>query len=291
MAAAIAVAIPGIAGNGLPDRLPASVVKLTIPDGYNDPERARCHLAFAKRMTLEQLCVRGMPGRAPSFLLVGDSHAGAAAGGIFEGARQAGVSGIQLTEAGYRPVPALISLDEPVKYARMNVLLQDVLRNPDIRTVVVVAYWEQAVTESRYASSDGREMPKESAIRLGLSSLARTYGDRQFLLMTAPPAAAIFGASPAARALLFGKNITTSIPRTTFDQMHAHYDGVLRALDREPNIDVVDITDLLCDDARCAGYIGDQLAYRDDNHLTNAAALRLAPRFARALSAMPSADR
>jgi peptidoglycan/LPS O-acetylase OafA/YrhL len=291
MAVAIAVAIPGIAGNGLPDRLPASVVKVMAADAYNDPERGRCHLAFAKRMTFEQLCVRGMPGRAPSFLLVGDSHAGAVAGGIFEGARQAGVSGIQLTEAGYRPVPSMISLDAPEKYSWMNGLLDEALRDPVIRTVIVVAYWQQAVNEYRYATPDGAEVPKATAIQLGLSSLARTYSDRRFLLMTAPPAATIFGASPAARALLFGKDVSTSIPRTTFDQMHARYDAVLRALDREPNIDVVDITDLLCDEARCAGYVGDQLAYRDDNHLTNAAALRLAPRFARALSVVPAADR
>ncbi len=185
--------------------------------------------------------------RAPSFLLVGDSHAGAVAGGIFEGARRAGVSGIQLTESGYRPVPTLISLNEPEKYARMNVLLEEVLRNPAIRTVIVVAYWEQAVTEYRYATPDGKEVAKESGIQLGLSSLARTYSDRRFLLMTAPPAATIFGASPAARALLFGKAISTSIPRGTFDQTQARYDAVLRALDREPNVDVVDITDLLCD--------------------------------------------
>ena len=287
MAVAIAVAIPGIAGNGLPDRLPASVVKVMTSDASSDPERARCHLAFSKHMTLEQLCVRGEPGRAPSFLLVGDSHAGAVAGGIFEGARRAGVSGIQLTESGYRPVPTLISLNEPDKYARMNVLLEEVLRNPAIRTVIVVAYWEQAVTEYRYATPDGKEVAKESGIQLGLSSLARTYSDRRFLLMTAPPAATIFGASPAARALLFGKAISTSIPRGTFDQTRARYDAVLRALDREPNVDVVDITDLLCDADRCVGYLDDQLAYRDDNHLTHAAALRLAPLFAHALSPLP----
>jgi peptidoglycan/LPS O-acetylase OafA/YrhL len=285
MAVATVIAVPGIPG-GLPNRLPRDVVATADINSYRDAERS-CHLAYAHRLTMAQLCKRGAKGEAASFVLVGDSHAGAVAGGIFEGARQAGLAGLQLTDAGYRPLFGLESLDEPDKYRWMNSMLERVLADHAIRTVMIVGYWQQAVSRYRYRSAAGDVVSGGHALYSGLLQLTRRYPDRRFIVMTALPAASVFGASAAARASLFGRDIETAVPRDKFDTMTAKYSGALLALSREPNVDLLDITDSLCDAVRCSGKLGNQLAYRDDNHLTNSAALRLAPRFRDALLSQP----
>lgn len=282
MTAAVVVAVPAVMTMGLPARLPASVVTMADLNSYRDPGRGNCHGDFANRHAVSDLCVRGNPDTPVTFLLVGDSHAGAASSGIFEGARRAGVAGIQLTAAGYRPFPTLLSLDEPEKYIEMNRLLEDVLKDEKIRTIIVVAYWSQALTY-RYANKENVPLDSATAVESGLVDLARSFPDRKFFLLTSPPVSKIFGGSAAARAQLFHRAIDISIPRREFEEMQSHYLGILRNLDREPNVDLIETADTLCDASRCYGRVGDQLAYRDNNHLSDAAARRLTPLIEQAL--------
>jgi peptidoglycan/LPS O-acetylase OafA/YrhL len=282
-----AVALIGVLTAGLPARMPQSVVRLADVDSYRDPTSAQCHMTYSRRATLSQMCRRGAPDRAATFVLVGDSHAGAAAGGVFAGASAAGVAGLQLSDSGYRPLLGLKNVDEPDKYEWMNRRLVEVLRDPAIRIVVLVVYWDQAL-QYRYRSMDGVALDSVDAVRSSLRKTVRAYADREFVLLSSPPTSAKFGANPAARAQLFHRTIEVAVPRSSYEDSRRTYMEILNDLAREPNVRVIDVAEVLCDSVVCSGMLDGEPAYRDSNHLTNKAALLLAPLIAAALQPRPA---
>ncbi|PTQ13143.1 acyltransferase [Sphingomonas oleivorans] len=269
---------------GFPGRMPEQVLRIADEKSYLDADRS-CHQAFLKQITAEKLCIRGASGRAPSFLLVGDSHAGAVAGSVFEAAARKGLSGVQLSDSGYRPMPGFLKHGEQAKYAWMHKQLVRVLEErPSIRTVLVVIYWHQAVDSTEYYNAQGRRLSGRDGTSQGLTALVNAYPDRHFIFMTAPAMSMTFGANPAARAALFGYDYAPSVPLADFHAMEASYRPIMADLAQHANVDVMDITNLLCGAGGCSGLIGGQLAYRDNNHLSTAAARALIPAFEAALT-------
>ncbi|HEY3694523.1 acyltransferase family protein [Phenylobacterium sp.] len=257
---------------GAPARMSPAALAILERKQYNDPLRS-CHMAFAHHMKLPDLCIRGAPGVEPSFLMVGDSHAGALAHGVFEAARLESVSGYQLSDAGYRPIAPILKRGEQKKYAYMNRMLVGLLDgHPELKTVVVVVYWRQAMQDS-YIAPGGAPASLAGAFK----ALMRRYPERQFVFVEPPPMSPLFGASSAARAAQYHRPFQPDIPRREFETMEAAYMPILQALDSEPNGSVIDTTSALCDHRTCHGRVAGELAYRDDNHLSDAAALKLTP--------------
>jgi hypothetical protein len=211
-------------------------------------------------------------------LLVGDSHAGAVAGGVFSAAERLGIAGLQITTSGYRPLLGYDKFGEEDKYRVTTRLVTQALdAHPEIRTVLVVGYWNQAVNDDTYLNAAGVRVPGSTAVQQGLGALMKKYPDRAFIFSTAPAVSKSFGASAAARAVLFGRDQRPAVPREQLLAMERTYKGILVDLASRPNGRLVDITSALCDASLCFGRVGKDLAYLDDNHLSEQGAQRISP--------------
>ncbi len=104
--AGIAVAV--VAGgfiaktDGLPGRMPAEFLALTSEEEADDGPG--CHFVTPDRGRRGDVCVLGAADAAPSFVLVGDSHAGVLSPTIFGAARELGIAGYQYTNSDFRPL-------------------------------------------------------------------------------------------------------------------------------------------------------------------------------------------
>jgi peptidoglycan/LPS O-acetylase OafA/YrhL len=278
MACTAACGIAFVAFHGLPGRIPASVLAVTYDKQYRSV-MGECHLFFSAKR--KAMCVRGAAGQQPSFILVGDSHAGAAADSVFEAAREAGITGYQLTDSGYCPTYTYVKYGEAKKARYMNSALKAALdKSPNIRLVLIVVYWNQSVTQIQYYAPDGSRVSGQVAVFEGIKAMAQHYPDRKFVLMEAPPHSALFGAHVQARELLYSHPIRADITAQQYDEMRGPYEGVLERLAKLPNIEKLAIEPFICSKDVCpAKFPNGTLMYRDDNHLSVAGTKLLVPMF------------
>ena len=266
--------------HGLPNRLPDRV--LAVIEAGNDMGSDRqCHQVYAYQR--ETLCVRGATAAEPAIILIGDSHAGAIAEGVFEAADQSGLSGYQLTDAGYSPTYTFTKWGEVGKFRYMNRRLIEALDdNPDVRLVVIVVHWTQAVLDNEYFDADGHRVSGSVAVFEGIKALSERYPDRAFLLMEAPPYSPLFGWHVRAREALFDQTIDADVTVAEYAAIRSSYADVLERLDGLPNVVALQIEPYICNETICPARMDDgTLFYRDDNHLSLAGSHLLIPLFNR----------
>lgn len=263
--------------DGLPGRVPANVIAVTDARQYRTANGG-CHMFYTGRR--KDMCVRGARGVAPSFLLVGDSHAGAAADSIFKVAQAQGIAGFQLTDSGFCPTFTYLNWRERSQSRSMNNALRQKLDNaPGINLVVVVAYWDQAI-QSQYYGPDGDRVDGSVAVLEGIKAMAQRYPDKTFLLMEAPPHSPLFGAHVRAREILYQKTVDSNLSTSQYEALRAPYEGILRQLSALPNVHKLDIEQYVCSAHVCPSRLSDgTLLYRDDNHMSVAGADLLIPLF------------
>jgi hypothetical protein len=225
-------------------------------------------------------------GVRPTVLLVGDSHADAIAQAFFETAAARGVSGFQITDAGWAPLLGFQKQDERAK-SDYNIAMttRTLDAHPEIRTVVLVIDWDREAQQFHYVDLDGQQVDRQRALRNGLISLVGKYPDRRFFVLAPTPQAADFGGHPAARALLYHRQFAPAQSRTSFEQVQvAPVRDLLNQLALWPNVTIEHPAPYLCDAQLCPGIENGQLLYRDGDHLSLSGARRLAPLYARELS-------
>lgn len=272
------------ARDGLPWRVSREIVTIADKATYQGPPRL-CGSAFAKRRTPATVCVRGAPGAEPSLLVIGDSHADALAQTVFEAAGQAGRSGYQISDTGYRPLLGYRKVGEEQKYAYLNRLAVQVLdSHPAVRTVVVPIYWHQAVDVDSYRDAKNTRVSGGAAMAAGLGALVARYPDRRFLFILPAAHSLSFGGAAAARAVWYGRTpFHPGVPRATFEAEQASYAPIVAGLARSDRVDLLRMSDHLCDAHACHGDFAGGLAYSDDNHPSYAAAELARPDLARYL--------
>jgi peptidoglycan/LPS O-acetylase OafA/YrhL len=254
--------------DGFPGRISPQIVRLSEKATHQGPRRD-CGFAYDKKRTVDTLCVLGAPGVAPTFLIVGDSHADAMAAAAFEAGARVGQSGYQISATGYRPVLGYRKRGEPEKYAYLNPLVVKLLdTHPEVREIIVVGYWKAATVTDDYIDAQGRRVSGPVAMSRGLNALIDRYPDRRFLVTTSTADSPSFGGQPAARAAMFHRPFDPRVPRAEFDASRAAYAGILTQLAAKPNVRLMDLAARTCDAAYCHGQLGGRLLYTDDNHLS-----------------------
>ena len=264
--------------NGLPNRLPENVLAVTNDKQYRSVE-GECHMVYAQK--LKSLCLRGATGGAPSFILVGDSHAGAVADSVFEAAKEAGISGYQLSDSGYSPTYVYTKWGEEEKFRFLNKRFTTVLDGEsNIALVLIVVYWTQAILQNQYYDSEGNRVTGDVAVYEGIKALANRYPSRTFMLMEAPPHSPLFGAHVRAREMLFRHFVNEDVSTEAYRVMRMPYADILHRLAALPNVITLDIEPYICSTSICPAEMkGGALMYRDDNHLSVGGAEFLVPMF------------
>jgi hypothetical protein len=163
---------------------------------WSDP-RDDCISRTKSQIAADQLCIRGRAGVAPTFALIGDSHAEALAPAVFGAADKFGVSGVQITSSGFMPMPGRRNLGINYSPDLTPEVLNWLDRNTNIRTIIVTGYWLYEATSRTYRnlgtvfaddSYDGSGMAyNPKALQHALGRLAEHYPDRSFVLLDDVP--------------------------------------------------------------------------------------------------------
>ncbi len=284
--------------DGLPGRLPADVIAVAQARSDVSADGRRCLSLPFKVGDTDIGCDIGVVDADASFLLWGDSHAGALLPGIDAAARTAGRGG---RFAGRSACPPLVGVDGPRAFAGdcrdfNDAVLAQITADPSVRTVVLAARWAIWAEGTRYGQETGPALPlsdddsgaDQSGGNRGVFARGVTRTIEQ--LRTAGKDVVIIGPVPEAghdvpitlaKALLGTPDpaFSAAPPVAAFADRQAFVMETLTLLAAQTGVRIIWPHEVLCGGDRCAVEVDGRPLYSDDDHLTASAALDLAPLF------------
>ena len=282
--------------HGFPARLdPAVVAAASASDDIN-PRRAACDRPSLARIASGDLCrVGAATAQRPTFALYGDSFGDAMMPGIDRAAAAAGVSGYSLVHSGCQPLPGVSQPDAGCRPVGPAVL--EFLRNHrEVRTVVLAARWSAAVSATRFGAftqsdlflTDDLSLERSGAesarvTERAIAGMLDRFADRQFVVLAYAPEQAVDAPRALALGRLRAQPDRPGVSRQDYDQRQAPVRRMFtRLAAHHANLAVIDLGEALCGRQSCPLIRDGQVLYADDNHLSRAGAVMLAPVFARA---------
>jgi peptidoglycan/LPS O-acetylase OafA/YrhL len=281
--------------NGIPQRHPRQLIALLDQSSWGEL-RPECSEVTAARAAAGRLCARGAAGAAPSFILVGDSHAAALSDGIFAAARSRGLAGVQFTANGFVPLPgrrSLMSRRSLVTATPADLtpaFVSYAHEHPLLRTIIATGFWVHEATgrsyrnplqifvDDQYNGSGAAYNPV--ALRHALDRLIEELPDRQFILLDDVPSGPELSLEEYAREVYEGyAQPVTGLSRSQANAQRATYEPVLQAVAAtHPNVIYVPTLSHLCGPALCPLFRpGGIPVFRDGDHLSRYGSMDLAP--------------
>lgn len=250
--------------------------------------------------TLKNTCSLGAKKANYDFILWGDSHAASLAYGINQSAVQRKLSGLQLTVDACPLSPELTRIDKPhyIKDCPANAAkaLQIIKKiKPDY--LFIQSRWALQFEKTRFDNQQGG-VEHGAPIKIKKINIDATYTDislaayySAYFKKLAQDMAdqgtklIIIGPTPEAgwsvpERMVYSANhkqaIDVTLPRTTIDARHKNVDALFSTLQSLNNFTLINPVDIFCTDETCA-YNHEAIPYyRDDDHLSNYGATRLA---------------
>ena len=302
-AASLCLGYAAIATDGLPGRIAPEILALKS----HRPERGECHDVTVARVDAGDLCVRGMAGEAPSFVLAGDSHAYAISGGVFAGCRPGGTFRLSIYGELLPSAPGHKTGEARARrsYGQIRRIPS---RAPSAANLILVGYWQWQATGQSYRKGphifrdddyDGSGVAyNKVSFQRGLQRLVDSFPDRRFLLVEDVPIGSEFSNAPRAihmQSLLGGSArldlLHVGISRRQYESQLASYRPIFTAVAQAPNVSILPLIDQLCDSQFCGGTRNGALLFYDGDHLSMEGGLALTDTFFRALTQRVEAKR
>lgn len=228
------------------------------------------------------------PNRAPSIALVGDSHADHLSIGLATALARSQENMIQLGDNGCPPLYGVLRPD--LGYQRclaMQRVLDFVLADPNIHTVVLAARWPMFAAGAKYAPIpnltvallDSHQPDETDSARIIQAALARTLaaavvaGKTVWFVQSVPELNFEPHQCDRQRPIwqLIGRTRQCMLSRTNLDLRKSAYRSIIdAALAAQPGVRSFDPESLLCDAKGCSGRNAEGWLYRDNNHLSAA---------------------
>jgi SGNH domain (fused to AT3 domains) len=255
------------------------------------------------------LCALGAGGQ-PTFLVWGDSHAGAFGPGIGLTAEKHGVGGQLAFKSGCPPL-----LDTDVRWktsdqeecaAYNDAVLRYIAQRPNLGTVILAARWAVFADGRRYKSEDGdpvvlaprwsrddNELGNTVLFDLGLQRTVATLRELERRVVLVGPVPEVGYEVPEALFVAdrTGRDVNDIIApsRREFEERNRAVMDSLSRFRGADGVSVVDISDWMCGANRCEVADLGQALYRDSHHLSLHGSERLAPMFESVLATAASA--
>jgi len=227
------------------------------------------------------LCVLGAAGGAsPSFLLWGDSHAGALAPALERAAARAGRAGLFAGQAGCVPLLGVERHDRrdlPCREFNDGVARM-LAAHPEIRTVFLAARWAMYLEGTR---PENGSSPKTLISRDGVAGNAGAFEEglrrtlhfleeqrRQVIFVTEPPEIGWDVPTVIARSRASGKPLPAIPPLAAQRTRQRNVARAVMTLSRNYPLKVVDLPGALCPQGDCLVERGGRPLYIDSNHLS-----------------------
>ena len=280
-----AVAFKILDTNGLPDRLPATAVRIASFETKETGTARACNVDDAKTFSEGDLCRHA--NENPSVILWGDSHGLSLAAGLLRNDpnfafTQAAVSGCKIAIKHKNPKWKNGCADTEKKIYEM------ILNDTSITDVIFAGRW--STSGSTFIDLAG-EKPVDGAVRQELIDIITAVADAGKNVVIVDPVPEFPWSVPetAARKEWFDGPGRVPLSMTTpeFDDRHEEIHHDFSRLEQHPDITRIKVRDLFCDDrsATCIAEKDGLPLYYDDDHLNAYGAAPIAARVINAVRA------
>ncbi len=304
-AASMALCVAGMSTDGFRDYIHSGAIQVSLPKycGWEMPSDSDLYRGLDREMlvpsaslfkpnvgedatTKPYLLGLGEPANQLSFVLLGDSHAGAAYSGLNEACKRMGIGGVCLTTYtlpywDWELPPLKGNEDHFYNRAKAEALMSWLRQHPEIKSVVLSQYWE-----GRYLTGwiDWDRKPVEqtpenyeASLRRFLSELKATGKE---VIILAPTICLTQTDIPRfVRAWLVGKPVGglegISCTREQYLQQHATALSVIERLEAEGLCKVWRTLEYIPKDKPFCAYENGELLYNDDDHMSSVGSIRL----------------
>ncbi len=307
-AAAMGLCVAGVCTEGFRDYIHVNVPKVSLPQysGWVVPSDSDLYRGIDKEALLPctKLYARFIPGdeanaatnphlmgigeptSAPSFVLLGDSHAASAYPGLDETCKRMGIGGVCLTTYmlpywDWELSPLVADNTYFYNRAKALALMSWLRQHPEIRQVVLSQYWEGRYLNER-TDWDMKPVARtrenyEASLRKFLAEL-KAAGKEAIIL--APTICVTQVDVPRfVRAWLLGKPVggagSISCTREQYLKHHGTFLPLLDKLEAEGLCKVWRTLEYIPEDKPFCAYEDGEVLYSDDDHMSSAGAIRL----------------
>lgn len=275
-----------LVSGGASRRIPDTVNALLLEAKYRTELENRC-------MSIEigdPPCLIGPATKNLSFVVWGDSHAGAMLSGFESVLSDTDQSAVAFTKSACPPLPQLWRVDQGIRH-HCDLHNADVLRqiNSDFpnSTIILVARWALATQSVRAEGEAGAnavfarsgEQPRTSEENAALvhESLDRLVshlhadGHKVIIFAGIPEQGKDINKLVARSALLGGdgqEHIKGWTTRDSYNQRNSKAMPIFQHVSKQYGSQIINVRDIMCTQV-CAVSENGKLLYRDDNHLSN----------------------
>lgn len=268
-AASIAVMVTVAGGvyvsQGVPMRFSPAARQMFAATWNFNPRRATCHYdSAAANIIYAQTCRFGDQAAAPDTVVWGDSHGAEMVVALGEAAGREGRSVREITSSACPPSSGFATLARPHCARNNEALLAAMLRDPALRTVVMVT------NSVAYADKPALER----GLRLSAQQLQKA--GKRVIMLKQTPILPFEIANRAGILVQHDRDISRlGIARARALAQAARYDAFVDELHRELGVDIYDPKAFLCDSELCHAVAGKkEILYFNSEHLTLVGARR-----------------
>jgi len=269
---------------GVPGRLPDDVVKLV--EGAKDVSaRSQACMEQNKRWNEgDPLCKIGVETGPPSFIVLGDSHAGALIPGIDKAAQEHGRTGWHAAMPSCPPLDGVSNRNDETGLKCLKFrdgILKLIESTPEITSVILIARWPVYAEGTRYGTDDAGPKPVlVDQFNVGLSNreifklgLERTVSrlllaKKKVYVVYSVPEIGRNVPSTSARFRLMESSADIRPTVLEFEQRNAFVKEVIQGLAAQNKVSVLYPHDLLCTGGYCSVVAEGRSLYSDDDHLS-----------------------
>jgi len=268
--------------DGMPRRVPAEVRQLDDARGSLKSRHQQCSRT-PEEVRIGKTCAIGSEAAEhKTFLLWGDSHAGALAAAVDYQAKRYGVAGALIHYGGCLPLVGLRRYGDYLPHVQNCTDLNDaalqLLADARISTVILHGRWALAATGMRYKDERGQRVPlSPDGITENRAALASALDQTlqklvalkvRIYLVSDTPEIGLNVPSTLARAALFGREIDISPPVSAYAERQKGAVELLEFYSKKYGATVIQPAGALCDEQGCAVERNGRPLYSDDHHLS-----------------------
>lgn len=281
--------------DGIPARFSDHVIQMTAGNRDFDVALAECTSIALDASSKTDLCLIG-GSTAPSFLVWGDSHAVALMPALRHLARAFGVTGWFANYPGCPPLLGVHVIDAPRtdRCRQFNDAVANFIRDRHIKHVMLVSRWNAYASGYPAGSIDTAPDPfladawsteytqraSRQVFRRALEkTLLRLGVDGAKVWLVEQPPEFLFDPPylVARSSIRKGEPASVSIARTEYEQRQAFVSKTLDEISAHVKFERVSPDRMLCDATKCRALDQGRSLYRDNDHLSVAGALYVAP--------------
>lgn len=272
-----------VLSKGLPGRISDEVLMLASGSSDVSTVSNSCMEKNRKWNAGDSLCYIGADSSAPSFIVLGDSHAGALMPGIDLTAKRWRAKGINAAVTGCPPLDGVARMDQfPQDCIEFrNKMLTLIESTPAIKKVILIARWAVNAEGDRYGKDDSgpnailidklnQNMGNHNVFSAGLSrTVNRLYRAKKEIYIVLPvPEVGWNVPSVTARKLLSSNDIDFRPKTIDFYKRNVYISGVINGLVSDQKVIAIKPELVLCHNDFCSITIGGKSLYSDDDHLS-----------------------